>query len=73
VIELERQGNLDHMTVRVELSQTAGPADSSEIAAALRHGIKSYIGVSCQVSIQQTGSIPRSEGKARRVIDKRKD
>ena len=73
LIELERRGNLDHMTVRVELSDTAGQAESDEIAAALQHGIKNYIGVSCQVSIQQTGSIPRSEGKARRVIDKRKD
>jgi phenylacetate-CoA ligase len=73
LIELERRGNLDHMTVIVELSDTAGHAESDEIAAALQHGIKNYIGVSCQVSIQQTGSIPRSEGKARRVIDKRKD
>ena len=73
VIELERRGNLDHMTVRVELSDTAGQAESGEIATALQHGIKTYIGVSCQVSIQQAGSIPRSEGKARRVIDKRKD
>ena len=73
LIELERRGNLDHMTVIVELSDTTGHAESDEIAAALQHGIKNYIGVSCQVSIQQTGSIPRSEGKARRVIDKRKD
>ena len=73
VIELERRGNLDHMTVSVELADAASQAEPGEIAAALQHGIKSYIGVSCQVSIQQAGSIPRSEGKARRVIDKRKD
>jgi len=73
VIELERRGNLDHMTVRVELAENGGQSQPDEIAAALQHGIKTYIGVSCQVSIQQSGSIPRSEGKARRVIDKRKE
>jgi phenylacetate-coenzyme A ligase PaaK-like adenylate-forming protein len=36
--------------------------------AGLRHSIKSYIGISADVKI---GTIERSIGKAKRVIDKR--
>ena len=37
----------------------------------VRHHIKSIIGVSCQVDVKAPGGIPRSEGKAVRVIDQR--
>jgi len=60
VLELSKQGPMDHLTVVVE-----GTADG---AAALAHNIKSYIGVSAEVRI---GTIERSIGKAKRVIDKR--
>ena len=60
VLELSKSGPLDHLTVVVE-----GAADS---AAALAHNIKSYIGISAEVRI---GTIERSIGKAKRVIDKR--
>ncbi len=42
-----------------------------EAAAALRHRIKSYIGVLAGIKVHKSGGIPRSEGKAQRVIDKR--
>jgi phenylacetate-CoA ligase len=72
LIELERRGNLDHMTVKVELASGAdGQADSS--AADLQKRIKAHIGVSCVVCVESEGGIPRSEGKAKRVIDRRKD
>ncbi|MGQ0545892.1 MAG: phenylacetate--CoA ligase PaaK [Betaproteobacteria bacterium] len=60
VLELSKDGPLDHLTVVVE-GDAAG-------AAALKHHIKSYIGISADVRI---GSIERSIGKAKRVIDKR--
>ena len=60
VLELSKQGPLDHLTVVVE--------GSSDGAATLAHHIKSYIGVSAEVRI---GMIERSIGKAKRVIDKR--
>jgi phenylacetate-CoA ligase len=60
VLELSKSGPLDHLTVVVE-----GAADA---AAALAHDIKSYIGISAEVRI---GTIERSIGKAKRVIDKR--
>jgi phenylacetate-CoA ligase len=64
VMELSKQGPLDHLTVLVE---------SLDLSAAgkLQHDIKSLIGVSTNVRIVAAGSIERSIGKAKRVIDKR--
>src|SRR6185295_7847220 len=60
VLELTKDGPLDHMTVIVEGDPAACPG--------LQHAIKSYIGVSADVRI---GAVERSIGKAKRVIDKR--
>jgi phenylacetate-CoA ligase len=60
VLEVSKDGPLDHLTVLVE-----GDDDSR---AGLRHHIKSSIGISADVKL---GSIERSIGKAKRVIDKR--
>ena len=60
VLELSKRGPLDHLTVVVEGDPAA--------AKALQHSIKSYIGISTDVRI---GSVERSIGKAKRVIDKR--
>jgi len=68
VLELSKQGPLDHLSVLVELSPGKANSSSSE---KLRHNIKSYIGVSADVKIVPAGTIERSIGKAKRVIDKR--
>ena len=60
VLELTKDGPLDHMTVIVEGDAAACPG--------LRHSIKSTIGISAEVKI---GAVERSIGKAKRVIDKR--
>jgi len=60
VLEVSKEGPLDHLTVVVE-----GDAGAT---AGLRHSIKSYIGISADVKI---GTIERSIGKAKRVVDKR--
>lgn len=72
LIELERRGNLDHMTVNVELAPSGVPAEADDIASALQQRIKAHVGVSCVINIQDGGSIARSEGKAKRVVDHRK-
>ena len=41
-------------------------------AQALQHRIKSIIGISTAVKPHAPGVIPRSEGKAKRVFDKRR-
>jgi phenylacetate-CoA ligase len=60
VLEISKQGPLDHLAVIVEGERAA--------AARLQHSIKSYIGISTEVRI---GAVERSIGKAKRVIDKR--
>ena len=68
VMELSKQGPLDHLTVLVEIAAGRKDMSSSE---KLKHNIKSTIGVSTDVKIVAAGSIERSIGKAKRVIDQR--
>ena len=60
VLELTREGPLDHLAVIVEGDTAA--------TARLQQSIKAYIGISAEVRI---GAVERSIGKAKRVIDKR--
>jgi len=68
VMEVSKEGPMDHLTVLVELAP--GAADAG-CAAKLQHYIKSYIGVSADVKLVPISTIERSIGKAKRVIDKR--
>ena len=70
-IELSKQGNLDAIEINVELAGGNNTAGKEDAAAALKHRVKSYIGVSAAVRVHDQGGIPRSEGKAKRVVDKR--
>ncbi len=68
-IELRREGRLDAMLVRVEARPEAfGTANAG---AELARAIKDNVGVSAGVEIVAPGTIERSLGKARRVIDRR--
>ncbi|MGH8176561.1 MAG: phenylacetate--CoA ligase PaaK [Steroidobacter sp.] len=72
LIEVTREGRLDSLTVHVEpASGTAAGAASAAAVEELIHAVKSYVGVSVQVKLGEPGSIERSMGKAKRVIDKR--
>ena len=71
-IELTRSGRMDAMTVHTE-STTAAAAPEARDASAreLAHHIKSVIGISARVTVHKPGGAPRSEGKAKRVVDNR--
>ena len=71
-IEITRSENLDEMTINVELSPGADAAAKQPAAAELKKHIKDLIGVSTRVNVLDEGGVARSEGKAKRVIDKRK-
>ena len=73
-IELTREGVLDAMTVEVELAPATGLTDAERDrkAADVASHIKSLIGVTCKVVVKSPGEVPRSQGKAVRVKDKRK-
>ncbi len=68
VLELSKDGPMDHLTVLVE--KVPGAPDKGA-AARLQHNIKSLVGVTADVKIVPLSSIERSIGKAKRVIDKR--
>jgi phenylacetate-CoA ligase len=72
VMEVSKQGPLDHLTVMVELAPGASVSSGdAKSAASLQHAIKAYVGVSADVRLMPVGTIERSIGKAKRVIDKR--
>ena len=73
-IVLTREGSLDAMTVEVECTP-GGPDDETSrgrLAEAVGHHLKSRIGVSSAVKVLASGEVPRSQGKAVRVKDLRK-
>lgn len=70
LIEVDRHGNLDEVTLSVERRDDAA-AESEVLCAQLTRKIKDLLGISAQVDIRNAGELPRSQGKAQRVIDKR--
>ena len=59
------------MTVLVERRPDAGDADCAADAAAFVARVKDIIGISIAVDLKTPGSLDRSQGKAKRVIDRR--
>ena len=72
-LELTREAHLDQLAVRVECLETIAGDGSlrSRLQDDLQGSIKATIGISTRVVVCDPGSIERSAGKARRVIDKR--
>ena len=68
-IVLTREGRMDEVAVHVEARP--GTADAAPEAAALATRIKDTIGLTVRVKAEPAGTIERSLGKARRVVDKR--
>ena len=71
-IVLTRQDRLDDMEVLVEATADAASKEARAACAdALQGHIKSSIGVTARVTVAPPNAVERSQGKARRVIDKR--
>ena len=71
-IELERTNRLDKMIVKVEaLPSVTDSAEQEAAAKSLAGKIKASIGVTAEVFAGGVGSVPRSQGKAVRVVDNR--
>ncbi len=74
-IVLTREQGLDKMEVRVEVtpelfSDKVGAMET--LAKKIGHSIFNITGIHVQVTLVEPRSIPRSEGKAKRVLDQRK-
>lgn len=72
-IKLFKEGSLDSISldVEVDVGAPAGADDLARLEGNVRHQIKSIIGVTCSVEAKLPGEVPRSEGKAVRVVDLR--
>ena len=73
-IVVDRVGNNDTIEVQVELTpeMAANPtATIPEREKKIVAGLKSMLGILVQVKVVEPMTIPRSEGKAKRVVDKR--
>lgn len=68
---LTRPDRLDELTVKVELRPSHAGEAPDEVATRLRERIKNRIGLTVAVDVRAPGSVERSAGKARRVLDKR--
>ena len=74
-IIVDRKNNTDTLDVQVELTPEMFTDNMGEITKRqkdLMDGLKSMLGIKAKVSLVAPKSITRSEGKAVRVIDKRK-
>ena len=70
LVEVGREGPLDSVTISVEPGPDVGrPPD--RLRTELRQRIKAMVGITAAVEVRGRGELPRSEGKARRVIDRR--
>jgi phenylacetate-CoA ligase len=70
-LHLTRPGRMDAMTVHVERRSDAAPADAEAAGTQLCALIKNTIGVTAATVVQDPGTIERSLGKMRRIIDER--
>lgn len=71
-IELVSDGRLAVMRVHVEpVTARIDPETRTSLAAILAKNIKDTVGVSCEVVMAAPGGVPRSEGKAKRIVDNR--
>lgn len=75
MIYVDRIDNLDIMEVQIEMNSSFFSDEVRKIESLekkLRHEIESTLGISAKIKLVEHKSIQRSEGKAKRVVDKRK-
>lgn len=75
LLVVHRVGNLDELEVQVEVDEASFSDEVKELEGRqdrLKKRIEDILGISVRIRLVEPKSIPRSEGKAIRVIDKRK-
>lgn len=74
MIYVDRVHNLDQMEVQIEMTPTFFSDSIKEIEQTERRlyqDIQSTLGISAKITLVEPRTLPRSEGKAKRVIDRR--
>jgi phenylacetate-CoA ligase len=71
---VNRRGELDDLEIQVELSEKMFSdkiKHLEELEGRIRHKILSVLNISARIKFVEPRTIPRSEGKAKRVMDLR--
>ncbi|RPJ02375.1 MAG: phenylacetate--CoA ligase, partial [Deltaproteobacteria bacterium] len=64
-----KMGSGEHLTIRIEpVSPDMPPEEMERAVKAFKETIKFRIGITASLEVKEAGSLPRFEGKARRVI-----
>jgi phenylacetate-CoA ligase len=71
-LEVTRDGALDCLTVNVECEKQEIASVQERLASELAHAVKAYVGVTATINVHACGTVERSSGKAKRVIDRRR-
>ena len=74
LIQVEKDGALDRLTVKTEVGPTIFMDDARPLNALkerIRHALQTTISINPRVELHEPGALPVSEGKAKRVIDTR--
>jgi phenylacetate-CoA ligase len=68
---LTRPGRMDELTVNVEADPGVPEASYADLGRVVAARVKDRVGSTCVVDVIAPGSIERSVGKARRIVDRR--
>ena len=71
LIELTRPDRLDEMSLQVEARSDVAAEDFAPESRVLAERIKQRVGISVRTAVCSCGTLPRSTGKATRVVDRR--
>lgn len=71
---VDRVGSLDELEVQVEVSPkmfSDKVRGLEDLSRKIKHNVESVLGISVKIKLVEPNSLPRSEGKAKRVLDRR--
>ena len=74
-IIVDRVNNLDTLEIQIEINEAMFSDEINKLEAlrtAISDNVKSMLSVGAKITLVSPNTLPRSEGKAKRVIDKRK-
>ncbi len=72
---VDRVGSLDELEIQVEVSPkmfSDKVRGLEDLERKIQHHIQSLLGIAAKVKLVEPHSLPRSEGKAKRIIDRRR-
>ncbi|GGX97366.1 phenylacetate-coenzyme A ligase [Streptomyces hiroshimensis] len=70
-LRLTREGRMDHLTVRAEARPEATPEQRGAASGEVARQVKEGIGVTVTVEVVDGGTLERSVGKLKRIVDER--